>query len=160
MIIVELIVFVAAMVALWWVREVQANALDQQEQHLRRFANGVTAWRGSPDIPADAREAIEILVDMPLDKSIPRACVLAMLQNQNAPNLENNIFWIARGQLDGEKREAFDWLLKNYFLAMTYSAWFTGGLLRHSRVEGLSLETQAEVAIETVFSRGIVHARA
>lgn len=140
MLVAQLLVFSITLLALWWMREVQVNGLEQQDQHLRRFSEGVSAWRNSTGIPSDARQAVEILVDMPLDKRVTRGCALAMLERQQAPkNLENNLFWIARGQLDGEKKEAFDWLLLNYFLAMTYSDWLDTILIELS-------EAYAEIA--------------
>jgi hypothetical protein len=156
----ELLAFAIVLFALFWARQRQMTSLQQQAFYLRRFAEGVSTWRGSTGIPSDARQAIEFLIDMPLDKRVTRGFARSMLQQRSSPKLEENFFWVARSQLDGEKREAFDWLLLNYFLAMTYSDWLTGPFIRQFRVIGLSRETQAEIAIETVFSRGVVHAPA
>ncbi len=120
----ELILFAVLLLSLFRWRQWQMRYLDRQAFYLRRFAEGVTTWRSKPGIPDDARQAIEVLVNIPLDKRITRACALAMLQNQRDP-LSQNGFWIARNQLkDPQHRETFDWLLRNYFLAMTYSAFW------------------------------------
>lgn len=153
MLIAEITAFTAALIAIFWVRRRQVWSLQQQQFYLRRFAEGVTAWRGKIGIPQDARQAVEVLVNMPIDKRITRACARSMLQEQGDPDLTRNGFWIARSQLNDEERGAFDWLLANYFLAMTYSDWLTGWFIRRVRVSGLSRETQAEIAIETVFAR-------
>lgn len=160
MVLLELAVFTVVLFVLSWVRQRQINSLKQQETYLRRFAEGVGAWRSGNGIPPDARLAIELLVDMPLDRRIVRKLARGMLRDQRAPSLADNPFWIARSQLEGEKREAFDWLLRNFFFAMTYSDWFSGPFIRRFRVGGLSQETQTEIAIETVFSRGMHYAPA
>lgn len=149
----ELIIFAVALGVLFWVRQQQMAALNYQAYYLKRFSEGVTTWRSKSGIPQDARQAVEVLVNLPLDKRITRTCAISMLKEQRDPDLEKNGFWVARSQLGDEQREAFDWLLKNYYFAMTYSDLLTGWFIRRVRTGGLSTETQAEVAIETVFAR-------
>jgi hypothetical protein len=160
MLVVEILIFAALLAGIYWIRQRELASLRMQGNYLRRFAEGISVWRGGIGIPADAREAIELLVDTPMHKSVARNLARSMMRREAEPNLENNIFWRAREQLRGEHRESFDWLLRNYFLAMTYSDWLTGPLIRRVWVNGLSKGTQAEIAIETVFSRGMRHAHA
>jgi hypothetical protein len=150
----ELALFAVAMTAIWQVRRRQLRSLKVQEIFVRRFAEGVLAWRSKDGIPEEAKEAIEALVSLPITQKATRAFALLIIRRQlPPPRLRENPFWLARQQLSAEQREAFDWLLMTYFDAMTYSDWLTGGFIRRVRFGGLSPETPAEVAIETVFSR-------
>lgn len=154
--ILELALFAVVMAAMWQARRRQLQSLKTQEIFLRRFAEGVMVWRSQDNIPEDAREAIEALVKLPITQKATRAFALLIIRRQlplPPPRLRENPFWLARQQLSAEQREAFDWLLMTYFDAMTYSDWLTGGFIRRVRFGGLSPETRAEVAIETVFSR-------
>lgn len=163
MIAIELAFFTFALLAIWWIRRQQLRSLNQQHILLRRFAEAVTAWRGKPGIPIDARQAIELLVDMPISRAVLRRYALKVLSPQVPSTLDENPFWLARTQLEPEQREAFDWLVINFLLAFTYSDWITGPLIRRMRLGGLSRQTQAEIALETVSSRVMgqaVHAAA
>ena len=157
MIPIELLLFMAAMVAIWRIRDWQLRSLEQQERYLCRFAEAVTAWRSQPGIPTAAREAIEVLVGMTISKSTTRRFAILMLKRQpfDRTELDDNPFWHVRQPLDKDQREAFDWLLLTFFLAITYSDWLTGPFIRRVRFGGLSRQTQAEVAIETVFSQSM-----
>jgi hypothetical protein len=149
----EFALFAVGMAAIWQARRRQLQSLKTQEVFLRRFAEAVMVWR-SQDIPEDARQAVEVLVKMPFSQKSTRNFALMIIRRQlPPPRLHENPFWLARQQLSDEQREAFDWLLTTYFQVMTYSDWLTGGFIRRVRFGGLSRETQAEVAIETVFPR-------
>ena len=155
----ELVLFAGALAAIWQVRRWQLRSLRTQEAFLRSFAEGITGWRSQPNIPADARRAIETIVSMPIKRIVVLRFTLSFIRKQlPPPKLDENPFWLARQQLSIEQREAFDWLLLTFFLAMTYSDWLVGPFLRRVRFGGLSRETQAEVAMETVFSRSMGHA--
>ncbi len=163
MIAVEVALFAAAMLGIWWIRHQQLRSLAQQRAFLQRFAEGVAVWRGKAGIPNDARQAIETLVTMTMGKAAVRRLAILVLPRQKALKLDENPLWLARQQLTDEQREAFDWLFINFFFAFTYGDWLSGPIIRHVRFGGLSLQTQAEVALETVSSRGMgeaVHASA
>jgi hypothetical protein len=153
--IAELVLFAAVMAAMWQARRRQLRSLQTQEIFLLRLAEGVMGWRSRAGIPEDARQAIETLVKLPITgkKTTRHFALLIIKQQLPPPRLDQNPFWLARQQLSSEQREAFDWLLMTFFLAMTYSDWLSGGFLRRVRFGGLSRETQAEIAIETVLSR-------
>jgi hypothetical protein len=72
---------------------------------------------------------------------------------EQPPSLDDNPFWRARQTLAIDQREHFDRLVTKYLTAWTYSDWFWGGFFRRARFSGLSNETRAEVALETVYSR-------
>lgn len=150
----EFAFFAVAMAVMWQIWRRQLRSLQNQEIFLRRFAEGVMVWRSQDNIPEDAREAIEALVKLPITQKATRNFALLIIRRQlPAPRLRENPFWLAKQQLSAEQREGFDWLLMTYFEAMTYSDWLTGGFIRRVRFGGLSPETRAEVAIDTVFSR-------
>jgi hypothetical protein len=152
----ELVLFAGVLAAIWQVRRWQLRSLRTQEALLKSFAEGVNGWRRQPNIPPDARQAIETIVDMPISRLVILKFTLSFIRRQlPPPRLNENPFWLARQQLSLEQREGFDWLLLTFFLAMTYSDWVAGPFLRRVRFGGLSRETQAEVALETVFSRNM-----
>lgn len=151
----ELAIFAVALTSIWWIRRQQLRSLEQQRLLLQRFAEGVAAWRAKAGIPVSARQVIETLVEIPMNKSIIRRYAHYALHRQSPIRLEENPFWLAKQELDEEQREAFDFLLLTAFLAFTYSDWVVGALLRGLRFGGLSRQTQAEIALETVSSRGM-----
>ena len=128
----ELAIFILALAGIWWVRRQQLRSLEQQRLLLQRFADGVAAWRNKPKIPEVARQAIEALVDMPMNKTILRryAAYITLCRPQPTAKLDENPFGVAKQQLDSEILEAFNYLLIIYFLAFTYSDWLSGAVFR------------------------------
>lgn len=150
----ELAIFALLLTSIWWLRRQQLHSLEQQRILLQRLSEGVMAWRGKPGIPQNARAVIEKLVELPMNKKILRRFAQQQVLQQQAPlKLEENPFWLAKQELSDEQREAFDYLLLTAFLAFTYSDWIIGPFVRRLRVGGLSRQTQAEIALETVSSR-------
>lgn len=156
MIILELTIFAVAMTATWKVRRWQLRSLQTQERFLKAFAEGVAGWRASDGVPDDAKEIIDRLVQIPFTKWTIRRFTWHLL-TANLPTGESSLLKI-RDQLSPEQRESFDWLLITYFLGSTYGDWLTGWFLRRVRIGGLSNQTRAEVAIDTIFSREMSHA--
>lgn len=153
MIPIVFVIFTLAMAGLWWFRSLQLQNLAEQRALLELFADAVTIWRSKVGVPDDAREAIERLVEMPISRKFIRRFAFRLLQLQHPGKIEENPFWRARQQLNDEQREAFDWLIITFFTAFTYGDYLTGPIIRRARFEGLSRQTQAEIALETVFSR-------
>jgi hypothetical protein len=156
---IEIMLFGAALCAIWWIRRRQLQSLKQQALHLRRFAEQVTNWRSRPDVPDIASKAIEELFHvLPFDRKTVRRTAVSILTHQfePPPTLEDNPFWQARQSLSEAQETDFDFLLTTYFAAWTHSDWFWGGFLRRTRFGGLSYQTRAEVALETAFSRHTV----
>lgn len=151
----EILLVGALLAALWGVRRRQLQSLKEQAIHLRRFAEQIQAWRERPNIPQVARDAAEELFRFPFARKMVRKVAIWILSRkvEQPPSLNDNPFWRARETLAPDQREDLDSLLMTYLTAWTYSDWFWGGLLRRARFGGLSQETRAEVALETVYSR-------
>jgi hypothetical protein len=151
----EIVLCGTILVAIWWVRRRQLQSMKEQALCLRRFAEQITAWRERPNVPQIARDAIERVFLLPFDRRSVRGFALSILSRQYEPipSLDDNPFWQARQKLSADQRPDFDFLIMTYFTAWTYGDWFWGGFLRRARFGGLSRETRAEVALETVFSR-------
>jgi hypothetical protein len=151
----EILLVGALLAAIWGVRRRQLQCLKEQAIHLRRFAEQIQAWRERPNVPQLARDAVEELFRFPFERKIVRDVAFWILSRKfgQPPSLDDNPFWRARQTLAIDQREHFDRLVTTYLTAWTYSDWFWGGFLRRARFGGLSNETRAEVALETVYSR-------
>src|SRR5205085_339674 len=105
MLLAQLFVFMIALAAIYWFRQRQLDSLRTQELYLRRLAEGVEIWRNAVGVPADARQAVEVLVETPISQTLTRNLARSIWRYQGEPNLQNNMFWVARQQLDKEQRE-------------------------------------------------------